>query len=37
MPIQVMYAVNFVHLNYLCVHVCMQIVYTTVYVIMYFT
>ena len=40
MPIQVcvhiVYAANFVHMNYLCEHTCMQIVYATVYVIMYY-
>ena len=41
MPIQVcvhvVHTANFVHVNYLCLHACMQIVYTTVYAIMYFS
>ena len=40
-PIQVciyiMHAADFVHMDYLCVHACTQIMYTTMYVIMYFT
>ena len=35
--VHVVHAANFVHVNYLCVHACTQIVYATVYVIMYFT
>ena len=41
MPIQVcvhvVHTANFVHVNYLCLHACTQIVYTTVYAIMYFS
>ena len=43
MPIQVyghvvhVHAANFVYVNYLCVHAYVQIVYATMYVIMYFT
>ena len=41
MPMQVcvhlVLIANFVHMNYLCVHTCTQIVYATMYVIMYFT
>ena len=35
--VHVIHVANFVHVNYLCVHACMQIVHATVYVIMYFT
>ena len=35
--VHVVHAANFVHVNYLCMHACTQIVYATVYVIMYFT
>ena len=33
--VDVVHAASFVHMNYLCMHACMQIVYATVYVIMY--
>ena len=35
--VHVVHAANFVHVNYLYVHACTQIVHPTVFVIMYFT